>query len=523
MPTIRQIKPSDDLALVNIVLDYIRGHSIDEVTLRLNEQCKTFDIACTNRYQAIKHTDENYNHWLNAILDELSIGAAQLHLMDVETAKAHGKYHSYVWNGSELIYLQSKEAQITIALNDESILTNAITQFTNTTDPKTLHLFANQIQNLITHNSESRHTPQTTDLAFIERCRSSYNLYDALNKLKVKHPRLSTLLDIIGQAKPAQTWWLYLLLATGLTATTGFAYYLIENFALVKTWYEKILPIVSSWFNNAVNLLKKTPIVGIVYNGLVLLNAWYQAIMNGSITDGNKLVKLSFKTLEHTLPIIGYILCYLAAGTMTIPAVAMFITGAVIDVVESLYLLIYHQVEQYIHPLPPATEYHSAAATACADNVRERNLYISLVTIAANLLTTASIVIWCIFPASLVIALPCLLVSTLVGLTKNSLISHIKNNYAHSLQSDIKDIGVQYHLSNFTKKDIEMFELRQRVQALERRNLELTIEMATIQALRTADRTEWMVFFQNNQPNIAANGALEPGSEDDKDQIISYN
>ena len=455
MTTAIQIKPSDDSALVDIILDYIRGHSIDEVTLRLKEQCNKFDIACKSRYQAIKLTDPNYNVWLETILDELSIGGAQLHLMNVGTARDRGYYHCYVWNGTDLVYLQSKDEHTNVELNDRSILDRAITALTQMGLTQTLHLFAEQIHELITCNSADRHIPDPTGREFIQRCKSSENLYDALKKLELKHPRLSTLIDIIDQAQPTQTWWMYLLLAAGLTAVTGFVYYLIENFAHVRRWSEKILPIVSHWFHNTINLLKKTPIVGIVSNGVLLLNAWYQAIIDGSITDTNQLIRLTFKTIEHSLPIVGYVLCYLAAGTMTIPAVSMFIASAVFDVIESLYMLIHHQVEQYFNPLPPATEYHSAAARACTDNVRQRNLYISLVTIAANLITSAAVVIWCIFPPSLIIALPCVLVSILIGFTKNSLVSHLKDSYAHSLQSDLKDIGDQYHLSTHTKKDIE--------------------------------------------------------------------
>ncbi len=523
MPTVRQIKRSDDSALVDIIQDYIRGHSIDEVALRLKEQCDKFDIACKSRYQAIKRTDADYNLWLDTILDELSIGGAQLHLMTVATARNRGYYHCYVWNDHELVYLQSQDTQITVPLREKSILTKAITVLSQTKTTKTLHLFAEQIDELITSNSTNKHIPNTTDRNFIERCKSSKNLYGALKKLKLKHPRLSTLLNIIDEAKPTQTWWMYLLLAAGLTALTGFVYYLIENFAQVRTWIDRILPIVSNWFQNTINLLKKTPIIGIVSNAVVLLNAWYQAIMDDSITDTNQLITLTFKTAEHSLPIAGYVLCYLAAGTMTIPAVSMFIASAVFDVVESLYMLIYHQVGQYFNPLPPASEYHSATAKACADNTRQRNLYLSLVTIAANLITTAAVVIWCIFPPSLIIALPCVLVSILIGFTKNSLVSHLKDSYAHSLQSDLKDIGDQYRLSTHTKKDIETLELRQEILELKQRNLVLTTERDTIQVIREADQQKWMRFFPNNPASSAANSPLNQELGDDNEDNFSYN
>ena len=84
MPLQRQIKEADNLVLVKIILDYLRGHSTEEITLRLKEQCIKFDIACKTRYQTVEkstHTPAVYDDYVDQILDALSIGGAPLHLI----------------------------------------------------------------------------------------------------------------------------------------------------------------------------------------------------------------------------------------------------------------------------------------------------------------------------------------------------------------------------------------------------------------------------------------------------------
>ena len=529
MAITRSIEKKDNLELVNIVLDYIRGHSIEEVSLRLKEQCTKFNIACKDRYQTINKDDDDdnkYKHGLDKILDELSVGGSQLHLTSLEYAKKEGMINCYVWDENTLVYLQPGQPDASITLKDRAYFVKTIDALAlkkRLSDKiLTLHLFYKQIDDLITKNSDTPHIPHTTDKDQIHHYKSCHNLYDVLKTLEITHPRLSVLIDKIDETTPARNWWVYLLVAAGLTATTGIVFYLKENFSLVTAWYERTLPIVVRWLNNTVYLLSKTPLIGILFLGIPLIKSWYQGIVDGSIRDSNKLVKLLFKTAVNTLPIIGYVLCYLAAGAMTVPAVALFITGAVIDVIETLYTVIHDEIKRYLNPLAPATEYHSASTKICSDNAHERNLYIFLVKFSATLLATASVVVWCVFPPSLVIALTCLIFSCLVDLAKHSLITNLTNNYANALQSDLKDICDRYSSQHHTEADVENMLLKQQNMQLEQQNQQLTSEINVIRGIRAEDHTKWMSFFHNHSSNHAAVAGLGNGLDDNNSGIV-YN
>ena len=522
----RQANTADDLALVNIVLDYTRGHSLEEITLRLKEQCLKFNMACKARYQAIKHGDKRnlFDEGVNKILDELAVGGSQLHIMTVNQARIEEKFNCYVWDEStsSLTYLQYKKDDVSIALRDNAPLVRFIDILKK---PRSLHLNARQIEQLITSNHSLNHLPQhTAQPSEINDYKSCQNLYDVLKTLEKKHPHLTVLIEKINDARPPRNWWLYLLFATGMTAITGFMIYLKENFDVVRAWYERTLPIVSRLLNNTVYLLSKTPLIGVISHGLPLIWSWYQAIKDGSITEAKKIIQLSFQTIEHTLPIVGYLLCYLAAGVMTGPAVALFITGATIEILASLYDLIYHQVEPWFNPLAPATEYHSAKAMTYANNARERNLYTSLIKIVSNLLTTASIVVWCLFPPSLTVALICMLFSTLVNMTKASLVSRIQTNSANALQADLKDISDQYNVSHHTEESIEILELRQKIDVVNNENCQLKAQIKTYKDIVSSGLTikNRMGFFGTPATNdSAANDSL--GLDNDNNSETSYN
>lgn len=427
----------DDVSLVRIVLDYLEGEEIEVIKYQLKLQ--SMESSCTARYQEMtKHRLETF---ISSILNALSIGGCELHLLSLETAQQRGYTHCYIWNNNQLIYLDAENRHEDVPITDVDVFSSMINRIISSSHKKsTIHLFADQISDLITKNSNNHHVPPTSDLEQIENYKKSPNFYALLKKLAVKHRHLLDLIDLIDEIKPVQNWGLYFMFAAGVTAGSSILYHLKDNIDIVKAWFENMFPILSRWLGNTVHLLRNTPLVGIVLNAIPLLNTWRRSISDEAGVDKHKLIKLFLKTMSHFLPIIGYMLCYLAGATMTIPALTLFISGAIIDVVDSLHTIAKDEYERWTNPLPSGTEYYSQTAKTRANNLYERGLLVFLVNFIASLLTTVSVIIWCVFPPSLMIALPSVMFAWCVGMAKHSLLSHINKEYTNALQRDLQDL-----------------------------------------------------------------------------------
>lgn len=432
MPNYKQT----DESLVQIVLDYLRGEELDVIKGQLKSQ--SINTSCTARYQEM--TKHRLDAFSDSILNALSIGGCELHLLSLATAQQHGYTFCYVWHNNQLIYLHGQDKHEEIQLRESKIFSDAIKALKKDPKSPTIHLFAPQIAELITNNSRDPHTPPTTDVEQIEEYKKSPHLYALLKKLAVKHRHLTDLIDLIDEIKPAHNWGLYFIFAAGVTAGTSMLFHLKENIAIVKAWFDAIWPTLSRWLGSTVELLRKTPLVGIVLNIIPLVNAWLQTFYDEAGIDQHKLIKLGLKSMSHFLPIIGFVLCYLAGAAMTIPALTLFITGAIIDVFDSLHTVAKDEYDRRNNPLPSGTEYYSHAAKVRSNKLYERGLLSFLVNFIASLLTTVSVIIWCVFPPSLMIALPTVIFGWCLGMAKHSLLSHIKKEYTDILQRELQSI-----------------------------------------------------------------------------------
>ncbi|HBI22082.1 MAG TPA: hypothetical protein DDY37_05800 [Legionella sp.] len=381
------------------------------------------------------------------LLDALSIGGCQIHLMPTTRAERLGYFNCYVWTGNRLVYIdKNKVMSDTIPLKNVELLTTSLDAL-KTDQQSSLHLTAEQINLFITLNTECEHIPPTTDLKLIKTYYESPNLYVALTRIKRKHRHLEQLVELITDVKPERNWARYLTYGAVIAAVASVLYYLKDKIDLLQSWFERTMPLVSQWLGQTVHIMRNTPLFGVVSNGIPLVYAWYRMLFTDSpSTDWDPSIKLFFKTIEHAFPIIGYVLCYMAAGSMTIPAVTMFVAGAGIEIIHSIYTVIRDEQERWDHPTAPGTEYFSKAAAARADNLYERGLQISLTKLLANILTTALVVIWCVYPPSMVIALSCAVGAWVMGLIKSAALTHIKTTYANALQENIKTICTHYQL-----------------------------------------------------------------------------
>lgn len=458
-----EINIQDDAYPEQIILKYLEGEELGKTKGNLESLMLKTKISCTANYQGI--TKNRLEVFKTQILNTLSIGGCELHILSLETAQQKKYSNCYIWdkNKSILIYLHAGNNVEILTLIDVTVFEHAINHLTNKTAQSTIHLFANQVDELITKNTVNQHVPPTSDLKQIQDYKKSPNLYTLLKKLAVKHRHLVDLIALIDEVKPAQNWGFYFIFAAGITAATSMLFHLKENIAIFKTWFETAWPILSRWFGSTVELLRKTPLMGIVFNIIPLVNAWFQAFSDEAGIDQNKFIKLLLKTLSHLLPIAGFILCYLAGATMTLPALALFVTGAIVDVVDSLYTVAMDEYYRWTNPLASGTEYYSRAAKARADNLYERGLLMFLINFTASVLMTASIIIWCMFPPSLMIALPCVIFGWCVGSAKHSLLAYTQKEYANALQSDLDYI---YKDSKPHQEKLSQIELLNQAQQL---------------------------------------------------------
>lgn len=434
--------------LIKILQNYIQnGEEIEDVKHELKQKCKPHGGVAA--YESIQSTTPEYKAILTELLNALSIGGSQIHFMPANTAKRSGYFNCYVWTGNGLFYIDQYKNMSPSLVGPSKIelFAKSMDSLKANQTQSTLHLNAAQIHQFITLNTESEHIPPTTDLELIESYLDSPNLYIALTRIKRKHRHLEQLVELINDVKPEREWLRYLLPAAAIAALAGAVYYLKEHIDLLKAWFDRTMPIISQWLGQTVHIIRNTPLIGIVSNLIPLIHAWYRMLfVDTPRTDWDPAIKLFFKTIEHSFPIVGYVLCYLAAGSMTVPALTMFVTGAGIEIVHTIYTVIQDQWERRYHPAAPGTEYFSQSHAARADNIYERDLWMSLTKFIANVLATTIVIIWCVYPPSMGIALACVFGAWLVDVVKSATLSRIKTSYADALQASLKAISTAYGL-----------------------------------------------------------------------------
>ena len=431
--------------LVKIIHDYLqRGEEVEDVQHALKKHCKPMGGVAA--FEAIQSSDPEFKGILTGILDALSIGGCQLHRMPTNTAKGRGYFNCYVWSetSQKLVYIdKNKVMSETIPLISVELLTTSLKACS---DQSSIHLTANQIENFITLNTNSEHIPPTTNLELIKTYDDSPNLYVALTRIKRKHRHLELFVESIHDVKPENYWMPYLKYGAFIAAVAAAFYYLKEHINLFTGWFERTMPLVSQWLGQAANILKNMPLFGMAWQGAPLAYAWYRMLfIESPSTDWEQSIKLFFKTIEHGFPIIGYMLCYLAAGAMTVPAISMFIAGSAIEIVHSIYTVLRDEFEHSNNPPAPGTEYFSNTAKARAENLYERGWWVSLTQFIANILITTLAVILYVYPPSMVISVFCVVASGIVGLIKNATLDRIKSTYANALQQNIKHFDESYH------------------------------------------------------------------------------
>lgn len=497
--------------LVQIIHDYLqRGEEIEDVQHELKKHCKP--IGGVAAFEAIKASDPQFNGILTDLLDALSIGGCQLHLMPTNTALGYGYFNCYVWakDIKKLVYIDKhKVMSAPIPLRNVDLLTSNLDALKTSKDQSSIHLTAKQIEHFITRNTESEHIPPTTDLELIKTYYDSPNLYVALTRIKRKHRHLELFVESIHDIKPENYWMPYLKYGALFAVFAAVFYYLKEHINLFTAWFERTMPLISQWLSQAAHILKNMPLIGMAWQGVPLTYAWYRMLfVESPSTDWDQSIKLFFKTIEHGFPIIGYLMCYFAAGAMTVPAISMFIAGSAIEIVHSIYIVLHDEFERSNNPPAPGTEYFSKTTKTRADNLYERGLWVSLTKFIANIFITTLAVILYVYPPSMVISVFCVVAGGIVGFIKNTTLDHIKSTYAHALQQNIKQIDAAYH-AHQSNPDVSAPNIYSR--ELEQENRKLKQEQ---QAFSEQLSTSYMTGFKEGYSQGFNNGRKDRTTEE---------
>lgn len=358
------ISERDDLALINVIFDYLEGKSNSRIKAALDEQCERGGIACKQRYEQIlaRMDSTRYNNYVLSILKVLSVPEDQ--------------------------------------------------------DKRKMYL-------------------------------DSPNLYVLLKKLEPKYRHLTQLIHLIDEAKPSKSWAKpFLVTALMIAGSAVLLSFKKEYVTRLSLFAKKATVHFLYGLQRTLRLVKNTPLLGLLINGVALLWAWYQAFSDGLGLDHDKASKLFLKIVENTFPIISYLLCFFAGGVMTIPALSLFIIGSAIDAVGELYTFIRHELEQRFEPIPEGDTYYLETARLRVAILRKRDVSMLLINLVATGLITASVVVWCLFPPSWIITVSCVVFGWLVGMFKLLSTAHLKHTYANRMQTELNEVTISYPLQS---------------------------------------------------------------------------
>lgn len=281
----------------------------------------------------------------------------------------------------------------------------------------------------------------------------SLNLYQMLTRLKGRHNRLEKLIEIIDSVHEPQNIGSTLLRL--FLITTGIGIFLYFNPSLLQSflhWFLRVSPKWIDWLVVLFTDISSVAIIGISWQSFVLLYKGYRTFEHGPYPSIDDIKSLFFKIIAVTLNITANILMLLAHGTLGHIAAFLFIVSSAIDVIETIYFLQvkYGGLHIDLTNQPPnrpenslqlATISIERKANNLSHNMlRERDVLIFWIKLAAAAFITVSIVLWCTMPPQIFLSLGFLTFGLIVNFLKDLFISEVKHRHAQKLQNQIKII-----------------------------------------------------------------------------------
>lgn len=286
----------------------------------------------------------------------------------------------------------------------------------------------------------------------------SLSLYQILTRLKGRHGHLDKLIEIIHEVQEPQSW-TWTIISTILTCTGigVFLYFYPQFFWMFVEWFTRVFPAFVRWLCLIFTEIPSVAVIGMAWQSGVLIYQWYNTFKYGPHPSPDSLRSLLFKTLGIAMNISGNVLMYLAHGSLGPIAAILFIACSFMDVLETINLLFIKyetptiDVQQSLlkgavlfklkqaFPIRPLSM-DELAYHACLDKLRERDLNILWIKLAATAFITISIILWCTLPSSMVLSLSFLIFGLLINLAKDQMVKRISHRYAEELQTALRII-----------------------------------------------------------------------------------
>ncbi len=278
----------------------------------------------------------------------------------------------------------------------------------------------------------------------------SENLLELLENIYNRgNHHLGYLLKQIKHTRPPHNWALYFGLGALFSGGVGGLYYFKPHyFEIVGNWFVDTFPFAVKWIGATFSLLHNIPLLGIAWNLITLSWIWYQTYASStSNVSSFQINRALFITFNTALIIAAYGLTYLAAGIMTQPAALLLIAGSgTVNVIARAHMLWNLRKPEILTNPKQKQNWKDVVAYERDKNLYQRVWRSFRVEVIAAAFITASVVVWCVCPPSIILSLSCLVFGWLVVLAREARFAHIKRQSAAELQAVIKEINTDVNV-----------------------------------------------------------------------------
>ncbi len=278
---------------------------------------------------------------------------------------------------------------------------------------------------------------QTQSTTFYPR----YSLYDWIQSLSQRdcgHRQLEDFHYILQQITPHETYTTELSIATLITALGGIDLFLVPaHMQAVEAAIHRLTPLVINFLKTTFSVLKNIQVVLFSYTALCVPLQLYHSLYYDTFRSPEKrFQKWLAGTLPPALSLISYYLCYTANGVFTPTATLLFIVSSLVPVAHSWYN------RSQLKPIgePPSED---APIDVKRDYIRqverlERTKETIRVNLGASVLTSISVILWCLLPPSFFVTIASVLFINLVGFTQSAMLNHTHKKGAEKLQRELR-------------------------------------------------------------------------------------